>query len=343
MNLILPFEVGTLTPSITYHHKMMLIGSCFTEHIGNRLHELKFNVFQNPNGILFDTVSICNALQSYIAPIHYEAQDLFQHQGLYHSWAHHSRYAHTSAKKAIDGINLRMNEAHDFLRTADWLLITLGTSYTYFLNDTAPAAVKKVRSNLHRPAFAEAVANCHKYPAHYFEKRLVSIEDQISIMETTLHQLLHFNPSLKVIFTVSPVRHIRDGVVENNRSKGRLIEMVHYLVDSFQGVFYFSAYELVIDVLRDYRFYDTDLVHPSSAASTFVFEQFEGYAFDKETKQLSEAVKQIVQAFHHAPLHPESEPHRAFMIAMHEKTKALAARYLQLDFKEALAYFSNHH
>lgn len=342
MNLILPFQVGTLKPSITYHHKMMLVGSCFTEHIGNNLQDLKFNVCQNPNGILFDTVSICNALQSYITPVHYEARDLFLYQGLYHSWAHHSRYSKANGTNALNTINAQIQQAHECLKTADWLMITLGTSYTYLLNDTAPATVKTVRSNLQEPAFLQAVANCHKYPAQYFEKRMVSLDDQISIMETTLHQLLHFNPSLKVIFTVSPVRHIRDGVVENNRSKARLIEMVHHLVDSFEGVFYFPAYELVIDVLRDYRFYSNDLVHPNETSLTYVLEQFSKYAFEEETKQLTESLSQILQAVHHKPLHPESEPHRIFMVTMYEKTKALAARYPQLNFEEALAYFSNH-
>lgn len=339
MNLMLPFDAGSLKPPITHRDKIMLMGSCFTEHIGNSLREMKFNILQNPNGILFDTVSVCNALQSYISGQQYTEQDIFLYNGLYQSWAHHSKYSEPKATDALEKINTHLAAAKAYLRNADWLIITFGTSYTYLLNDTAPAYLKNTRNAIKSSSLEYAVANCHKLPGTYFEKKLVAIEDQLSILENTLHGLLHFNPELKIILTVSPVRHLRDGVVNNNRSKARLIEVVHAMVSQFQGVFYFPSYELMIDVLRDHRFYDSDLVHPNYAGTGIVLEEFARFAFEKQTQLVAEEMRQLVLARNHKPLHPDSEPHRAFLSKMHEKTKMLAIQYPYLDFKEELDYF----
>jgi hypothetical protein len=185
------------------------------------------------------------------------------------------------------------------------------------------------------------VANCHRAPAQDFDKHMLTIEEINSALDNALHQLWRFNPGLQVIFTVSPVRHIRDGVIENNRSKARLIEAVHNLANKFDRVWYFPAYELVIDVLRDYRFYDVDMVHPNYAATTFVLEKFTGHFIDESSRRIMEEVRRLVSARKHRPLHPATDAHRRFLQEHAQKTKELGARYSFLDLREELDYFSN--
>ena len=165
--------------------------------------------------------------------------------------------------------------------------------------------------------------------------------DEINIsLDTCLHQLFMFNPSLKIIFTVSPVRHIRDGVVENNRSKARLLEVVHHLVNKFEKIYYFPAYELVIDVLRDYRFYDIDMVHPNYQATQFVLEKFMQHFITDESQKLAEEVQKIVTARKHKPFQPSTDAHKKFLLSNYEKVLAIRKKYPFLSLEEELEYFS---
>jgi hypothetical protein len=186
----------------------------------------------------------------------------------------------------------------------------------------------------------EFVANCHKAPGQWFEKYLIPVDEQISRLDNVIHQLFHFNPKLKILFTISPVRHLRDGVVDNNRSKARLIETVHHLVNKFERLFYFPAYELVIDVLRDYRFYDIDLAHPNYAATQFVMERFSEFAFDEPTRQLNKQLRQLITARNHKPFHAASEQHRQFRMQQLKLAQELTSRYPQLDLSDLLTYFA---
>jgi len=263
MQLLSNIQIKPLVPPVTYRDKILLTGSCFTEHIGNHLAEMKFNTLQNPNGILFDPISVCKSLVSYIDNTQFKEEDLFYLDEAWHSWQHHSRFSNPDKAACLYNINQSQNEAHAFLKEADWVIITLGSSFVYRLADKAALHTK---TNV----AGDGVANCHKAPAQTFTKHLSSIEETVTALDGTLHRLWQFNPGLKIIFTISPVRHLRDGVVENNRSKARLIEAVHHVVNKFDRLYYFAAYELVIDVLRDYRFYDIDLAHPNYAATQFV-------------------------------------------------------------------------
>lgn len=324
MNFFTQIDIKPLPESITHKHKIMLMGSCFTEHIGNGLSDLKFNCLQNPNGILFETESVSRSLVSYINNRQYTEADLFLYNELWQSWNHHSRFSNPSKDEALAGINQSQAEAHAFLKEADWLIITLGSSFVYRL----------VEEN-------RFVANCHKAPGQWFTKYLIPIDEQISLLDNTIHQLFHFNRKLKIIFTISPVRHLRDGVVENNRSKARLLETVHHLVNKFDRLFYFPAYELVIDVLRDYRFYDIDLAHPNYAATQFVMENFTDYAFDEHTKLLLKDIRQIVIARNHKPFHPGSEQHKQFLRQHYEKASQLVSLHPHLNLAAELEYFRN--
>ena len=322
MKLMLDIEIKSPPKKITYADNISLIGSCFTDHIGRRLSDFKFSVLQNPNGILFDPVNVGKSLISYIDNQQYKETDLFYLNELWQSWNHHSIFSGMIAEDVIANINLSQAKAHNFLEKTDWLIITLGSSFTYKLIENQ-----------------QFVANCHRAPAQLFQKYLLTSEETILSLEDTINKLQRFNPDLKIIFTISPVRHIRDGVIENNRSKSRLIEAVHYLAEQFNHVYYFPAYELVIDVLRDYRFYDIDLVHPNYAATEFVFNKFEQSFIAEETHVFMEEIKKINNSYHHKPFQAQTESHKLFLQNSLKSLKTLQEKLPELDFSKEISYF----
>jgi len=334
MQFFANIQIKPFDPPITHKHKILLTGSCFTEHIGNFLMEAKFNVLENPNGILFDPLSVASSLVSYIQNKQYAEQELFYLNETWNSWHHHSRFSNPDLEECLKNINRSQREAHAFLENADWLMITLGSAFTYKLLPDSSLSTSR------RAAGGEAVANCHKAPSQNFVKHLNTIEEIVSAFDAAIHQLFHFNKNLRVIFTISPVRHLRDGVVDNNRSKARLIEAVHHLVNKFDRLYYFPAYELVIDILRDYRFYDVDLAHPNYAATQFVIEKFSESCFDDSTRHLIEEIKKLTIAKKHRPFNPQSGQHKKFLEQHLAKTRALQSQHPYLNFSEELNYFS---
>ena len=335
MEFFLNMQIPSPKEKINYRDPIILLGSCFTEHIGEFLGDLKFTVFQNPNGILFDPFSVSNSILSYIGRKSYQEEDLFQLNDLWHSWQHHSVFDHTDRHSAIRRINESQNKAHEFLKHARWLIITLGTAFSYQLSDTVPTAQRAGAGTS-----AAEVANCHRAPAPWFNKHLMTIEKIRRVMEQSMDQLYAFNPSIRTILTVSPVRHSRDGVVENNRSKARLLEVVHQLVEKYERACYFPAYELVIDVLRDYRFYDIDMVHPNYQATNFVLEKFCAHFVDEESNALMDEIRKVIQAKKHRPFFPETQLHQQFRKNFLERTLALKSKYDFLNFEEEIAHFS---
>jgi len=331
MQFQLPIQIKSPETRINYRDKIFLTGSCFTEHIGNSLSELKFPILQNPNGILFDPRSVCESLLSYTGNKRYKKDDLFYSNEVWKSWEHHSRFSNIHADDCLASINESQQAANFFLKDSDWLIITLGSSFSYRLTKEALAAGKEP---------GEGVANCHRAPSQWFDKHLLSVAETSSLLETSYHRLKQFNPKLKIIFTISPVRHIRDGVIENNRSKARLIEVVHDIINKFPGLYYFPAYELVIDVLRDYRFYDIDMVHPNYPATEFVMEKFREYFIDEESQQLMDEIRKIVIARKHKAFQPGTNAHKTFLRAHLEKTKELQSKYSFLDLSEEINYFT---
>jgi hypothetical protein len=323
MEFQLPITIQSLPQPIRYGDKILLTGSCFTEHIGGALRDWKFDMLLNPNGILFDAASVASSLISYIQPRIYQEEDLVYLNELWQSWQHHGVFSRMDKQECLRVINASQTRAHVFLQEADWLIITLGSAFSYRLADSGGA-----------------VANCHRAPQQWFRKHLMTIEEILSALDGCLFRLFNFNPRLRVIFTVSPVRHIRDGVIENNRSKARLIESVHHLVGKFDRLYYFPAYELVIDVLRDYRWYDIDMAHPNYPATTFVLEKFVGHCIDEPGQRLLEEVRKIVLARRHRPFEPATLAHRRFLQDHFQKAVELAREYPFLDFQEELNYFS---
>lgn len=330
MDFFAPIRIDNLESPIKYGDKILLMGSCFTEHIGNALRDHKFNVLQNPNGILFDPASVCSAILSYIENKAYPGDDLIYLNELWQSWQYHSRFSGMDKAEVLNQINQSRAQAHAFLKEADWLIVTLGSSFSYRLNGNNPERKFENRK----------VANCHRAPGQWFDKKMLGVEETITLLDNTYHRLRFFNPKIKILFTISPVRHLRDGVVENNRSKARLIEAVHHMVHKFPMAYYFPAYELVIDVLRDYRFYDVDLAHPNYAATEFVLGKFTIHCIDEFSQQLMKEVRQIVTAGKHKPFQPETNAHKAFLKVHYEKAKMLTERYPFLDFSKEMDLFS---
>lgn len=331
MELLIPIDIKRLPEPITYGDGLLLIGSCFTEHIGHALSELKLKVFQNPHGILFGPDSVCQSLHDCIVGRQYEKKDLFFLNECWNSWDHHSRFSSTNADAALLNINNSITEAHEFLSKANWLVITLGSSFTYSLTDEAMKASREP---------GDPVANCHRAPQGWFRKTMMGTNDIIVKLNDSLSELKKFNPGLRFIFTISPVRHIRDGVVENNRSKARLISAVQEIVENRKDSHYFPAYELLIDVLRDYRFYDIDLVHPNYAGTEFVLEKFVQYGFDASSASLMKEVKQLVTARKHRPFQPDTDSHRKFLHSQLQKAIQLQEENSFLDLSKEIDHFS---
>ncbi|MBL0232785.1 MAG: GSCFA domain-containing protein [Chitinophagaceae bacterium] len=331
MELLIPIDLKNLADPIRYGDRIFLTGSCFTEHIGNALSELKFRVLQNPHGILFGADSVCRSLNACVHKKKYTPSDLFYLNECWNSWDHHSRYSSTDLSLALKTMNEKIDESHEFLAEADWLIITLGSSFTYKLTPGADLA------SLHA---GDSVANCHRAPQSWFSKQMMATGDIIRVLNNSLDDLKKFNPSLKFIFTISPVRHIRDGVVENNRSKARLISSVQDLVENRGDSFYFPSYELLIDVLRDYRFYDIDLVHPNYAATEFVFEKFMEYGIDPSAASLMKEVKKLVTARKHRAFQPNTASHQKFLESHLEKARQLQEEHPFLDLSKEIDHFS---
>lgn len=323
------FDIKKLPQPITHRHKLLLMGSCFTENIGGKLDGYKFCTLQNPNGILFNPVSVANALTDYIEAKQTEESDLFYYKEAWHSWKHHSRFSGVTPADALQKINASTAKAHSFLEEADYVFITLGSSWVYTLTEKAAKAGP-----------GAVAANNHKAPADWFHRKLMRADEVIQALEAVLHRLFSFNAKLKIIFTISPVRHLREGVVENNRSKAVLIQAVHHLVDKFDPLYYFPAYELVIDDLRDYRFYAEDLVHPNYFATQYVWEKLVAACMDEKTKKLMEELHAINLAYSHKPFNTQSEQHKRFLQAAYQKTLRLQDEHPYLNFDKELEYFN---
>jgi hypothetical protein len=322
MDFRLEFDPPSLSQKIDLNDKIILVGSCFTEHVYNYLVASKFCALQNPNGILFNPVSIANALKRYIDHTLISPSELFERDGLWHHWDFHSNLSCTSMEESLLRMNQTITLANGFLKEAQWLIITLGSAFVYELSGS------------------HIVANCHKMPASHFTKRMLDPEEIISIYTAVVEQLKQFNHKLNIIFTISPVRHLRDGFVENNRSKAALIHAVNKLTGKQDHLHYFPSYELVVDDLRDYRFYAEDMVHPNYQATRYVWEKFCISSINGRSREVMKELDQLNMALQHKPLHPDSAEHMKFRNKYKEIATSLAARFPFMDFEHEINHFS---
>jgi GSCFA family protein len=308
MNFILPFPLKKFTHQVNIKQAILLMGSCFAEEIGAMLEERKFNALTNPHGILYNPISICNALTDYMQDKKHTQADIFLHDELWRSFSHHGKFASADANACLENINHHISQAHHQLKEANWLFITFGSAFAY-TNDN------------------KIVANCHKLPSSQFEKILIPKQQITDAWQKQLATLKEFNPQLHILFTVSPVRYMRDGVVENNRSKGILLDAVHTLTEQNTNCVYFPAYEIVIDELRDYRFFKEDLVHPNHLAVNYVWQKFTDALCDEETINFMADYEPILKSLQHRDLQEGTTASLKFKKQLEEKQAALKKKY----------------
>ena len=299
---ILPLKKSSL--SIDYQSKILCIGSCFTQNIGQRLIDYKFSTLLNPFGILYNPLSIKNSLNLLLTDKKYTEEDLFFHQDLWHSFDHHGVFSNPNQSSILSDINTQLKAAQLFLKNTKILILTFGTSNVF---------IKKSTGNI--------VANCHKVPNTGFDKRRLSIARIIVELTPILEKLKAVNPDLAIIFTISPVRHLKDGLLENQRSKSTLLLAMEALTQQLPFTHYFPAYELVMDDLRDYRFFEKDMTHPNELAIEYIWKAFQATYFLDSTMDIFKQIKKIVQASLHRPFHPQTNTHQRFVKKQLEKIK----------------------
>ena len=299
---------------IGYDTKIMMLGSCFAENLGVRLKQLKFNIILNPFGIVYHPAPAARNLERIIAGKPYTINELQQHNELWCSFDHHGRFSHPDASVCLNQINTELLNARNQLLHSKFLFVTFGTAWAYRLKITG-----------------EITANCHKFPSSDFERIRFDVNEINAIWSKTIDNLRDFNPSVKTIFTVSPIRHLRDGAHENQLSKSALLLAVDRLNRKL-NTGYFPAYEIVLDELRDYRFYNEDMLHPNNVAINYIWRRFcESYMEDG--LQIMKTIENIVKASAHKPIRSTSEC-RDFAAGYIEKIDILKQQMPELNFEE---------
>lgn len=312
-------DIPAFSSQTGYSKKNMFMGSCFTENIGNRMASLKYKVDINPFGILYNPVSVANGLRILLNKKVFTSEDLIETDGLWHSFFHHGRFSSPNEKETIEVINNRIQSSSEFLKTTDFLFITFGTAWVYKYKKTG-----------------QTVSNCHKINANEFERVRLSVDEIVQEYKELFTEIRRINPSIQVVFTVSPIRHWKDGAVENQRSKAILLLAIDKLINGFGHDFctYFPAYEIVMDELRDYRFYAPDMLHISEVAIDYIWEKFEKSLIDSESQHLSKKVDKIVKAANHKPLHGDTDEYFQFLGKMHDNAIQLEHKNEHLDLTQ---------
>lgn len=311
-----PFNQDHSSPVLCY-------GSCFAEHMASRLADRKFQTLLNPFGITYHPLTVAQGLRSILDGRRLTSQDLFLHNDLWHSFDFHSHYSHPDQATALQQMNGSLNRATDFLQQAQVLIVTLGTAYGFIDHETG---------NL--------VNNCHKLPAKQFLRKRFSPEEMLEPLQLVFQQLKDQQQDLQVILTVSPVRHLKDGMIENQRSKSVLLLLAEALEKQLDFVHYFPAYELVMDDLRDYRFYAEDMIHPNTLTVDYIWSYYQEAFFSRTTQSLVNQVEKIQQACSHRPFHPQTASHQAFVRQQMRKIADLQTQHPELDFNQEQQHFA---
>lgn len=297
MNFRTLVDIQKYNFEINHTHKCMFIGSCFSENIGEKLSSTKIDTLVNPTGIHYNPYSIANTIESIINMNFLNEDDLFFSNGVWNNYNFHSRFSNCSKEETLLNINNAIKKAHEKFKSLDYLFITFGTSYVYLLNEN-----KKV------------VSNCHKQPANIFLRQFLSPQEITIIWKDLISKIKNLNPNIKIIFTVSPIRHWKDGATNNAFSKSSLLLSIKELIDEniHSNLYYFPAFEIVNDELRDYRFYADDMLHPSNIAIEYIWEKFCCSFFDKKTIELNKRIKKITTAANHKVFFINTKEHKDF-------------------------------
>ena len=300
--------------SISYDSKILSLGSCFAENIGAKLDYFKFQNTTNPFGIIFNPVSLEQLIYRIVNQIEFTEADVFYHNDLWYCYEVHSEFSNPDKEIFLNSLNQIVASTHQQIVSLTHCIVTLGTAWVYRNNDSK-----------------EIVANCHKVPQKHFTKELLSIEtieNSITNIISLVHQI---NKNVQFICTISPVRHIKDGFMENTLSKAHLISAIHSSNQQPTIINYFPSYEIVMDELRDYRFYAEDMLHPNAIAINYIWERFKETAISEEVYRIMDEVESIQKALAHKPFNPNSESHQKFVKNLTTKIQLL---HNQLPFLE---------
>lgn len=317
MDLLTLISIPAPPYRFSYDKRILLLGSCFAENIGVKLADNRFDVDINPFGTLYNPASIAAALRLLLDPQRFTAGDLFQHEGAYHSFAHHSRFSSTSEEECLSGINERLSASAARIRQTSNLIITWGTAYVYRLKSSR-----------------QVVANCHKLPEKMFDRSMLTVDEIVEEWKELLLSLWEECPEVKILFTVSPIRHWKDGAHGNQLSKATLLLAADRLQREFpERIAYFPAYEIMMDELRDYRFYAADMLHPSELAVDYIWQRFTECFLSAEAKEIMKEWAEIQMALQHRPFRPDSEAYKRFISQTLLKMERMSEKFPFFDIE----------
>ena len=318
-NDIFRTEVEVEPSKYMINHKtpVMFLGSCFADNIGAMLVEKKFPVCINPFGVIYNPMSVKQSLDILIKKNKFQKQDLYKYNNQWISFYHHSRFSSPDLNKALEKINSGIEKGADFLKMTNFLFITFGTAWVYEWKETG-----------------KVVSNCHKIPARGFIRRMLSPEEILEAWGEIIEKLETQLPGLKILFTVSPVRHWKDSAEGNMVSKSVLLYAIHLLREKFPAPDYFPSYEIMMDDLRDYRFYGEDMLHLNTTAVNYIWQKFGKRFFNDETREVLKKVDEINRAVAHKPFRPGSEDHLAFVEKTLQKIGQVESAFPSMDFSK---------
>lgn len=300
---------------INYNSKIFLVGSCFSENIGSKFQYLKFNTTINPLGILFNPIAIENFVCNSINESKVVKEDLVFNNDLWHFFGAHSKFSSEKKFDILDNINSEILKSNTKLKESSHIIITLGTAWVYRHIETD-----------------KIVANCHKFPQKKFLKEILSIEEISESLQGIISLIKDLKNNPSIIFTVSPVRHIKDGFVENQRSKAHLIAAIHQVINKRENTHYFPSYEIMMDELRNYRFYKEDMIHPNETAINYIWNKFIDTWISDENLSTMKQIENIQKGLNHKPFNTKSKEYKSFLENLENKKKDIKNKYPFINF-----------
>lgn len=308
-------EIEAVRDRVDYDSRICMLGSCFAENIGQRLKYYRFRTELNPCGIVYNPMSVANVLKLVLAKYRFTERDLLYNTDKWVSLYHHGCFSAPTKELCLEHINERLGRAADGFEKTDLLLMTFGTAWVYRYKERGMI-----------------VANCHRFPAGDFERFCLTPEEIVGVYRPLIRQLREVNPKLRIVFTVSPIRHWKDGAHGNQLSKAVLLLAIDKLVQEFPDVYYFPAYEIVMDELRDYRFYGEDMLHISSLAVEYIWEKFKGTWISPAIEPLMKRVDKLNKSLAHRPFSPENDAYRKFQQQLRQEIETLQQMNQNIDF-----------
>ena len=303
MNLQTEIKINPLEQTIHYGDGLLFLGSCFADEVGALCRGLGFDALVNPFGVLYNPASIVQSVERLNSGKPFCHDDVIRvGEGQYCTFSHNTAFWNTTEKALLQQVNQSLAKAHTHFLDSKWVVISLGTSWVFRKKGTQ-----------------EVVSNCHKLPAYQFERQFLSVEQSSQYLSEIVQQ----HPEKQFIFTVSPLRHLKDGLHENQLSKAALLLAVDQVCKQFENAHYFPAYEILLDELRDYRFYQEDMVHPTEQAVRYIWERFTDFAIDPNEKLAMKVAAELKQMLQHRPLFPESDAFRRFDLVKKQKISEL--------------------